>query len=159
LAINNLGATMLADQLLCRVLVVDDNRDAANSLALVLKIWGHEVWVAYDGAAGMVDALAGRPDVVLLDFTLPDVDGFDLLAALRRHLPRLAAISISARNDIDFVSQLADAGVNEHLPKPLNLIALKAFLKEPARLRRRALPPPWQPPSSVPPGFHVLAHA
>jgi two-component system, OmpR family, response regulator len=150
---------MLADQLLCRVLVVDDNRDAADSLALVLKIWGHDVWVAYDGAAAMVDALAGHPDVVLLDFTLPDVDGFDLLAALRRQLPGLAAISISARNDVDFLSQLADAGINEHLPKPLNLIALKAFLKEPARLRNRTLPPPWQPPSSVPPGLQVLAHA
>jgi DNA-binding response OmpR family regulator len=149
---------MLTDELLCRVLVVDDNHDAADSLARVLKIWGHDVWVAYDGAAGVVDALTACPDVVLLDFGLPDVDGFQLLAALRRQYPRLAVVSISARNDLDFVARLAEQVVNEHLPKPVNLIALKGLLKEPAHLRRRTVPPPWQPPSSTPPGLPVLAH-
>lgn len=148
---------MLIDRLLSRVLVVDDNQDAADSLARVLKIWGHDVWVAYDGAAGVVDALTACPDVVLLDFGLPDIDGFDLLAALRRQYPRLAVISISARNDVDFVSRLAEHNVNEHFPKPVNLIALKDLLREPARLRRRTVAPPWQPPSSTPPQLQ-LAH-
>ena len=128
---------MLTDELLCRVLIVDDNRDACDSLARVLKIWGHDVWVAYDGAAGAVDALAAAPDVVLLDFGLPDIDGFELLDAMRRQCPRLAVVSISARNDVEFVARLAGHGVNEHFPKPVNLIALKALLREPAALRRR----------------------
>jgi len=66
-----------------RVLLADDNRDAADSLALLLSIEGHEVRVAYGGAAALSLAQSFRPEVALLDIGMPDVDGYQVARALR----------------------------------------------------------------------------
>src|SRR4051794_34802596 len=69
-----------------RVLIVEDNRDAATSLALLLGLWGHEPVVALDGRAGLA-AAAERHDVILLDLGLPGLDGLEVARALRREWP------------------------------------------------------------------------
>src|SRR5262249_42358394 len=61
-----------------RVLVVDDNVDAAESLALMLRLWGHEVRTVHDGPAALQAAAAQRPDVVLLDIGMPGMDGYEV---------------------------------------------------------------------------------
>lgn len=113
-----------------RILVIDDNQDAADSLTRVLKLWGHDAWQAYDGATGLAMALVYRPSVILLDITLPDMNGLQLVDALRhrRGLEDVAVISISGHNDFDVVTELFAAGVNDHFPKPINLIALREVL-------------------------------
>ena len=67
-----------------RVLVADDNRDAADSMSLLVKMWGHEVRQTYDGAAALEMAAAYRPDVLLLDISMPKMDGCQLAKQLRR---------------------------------------------------------------------------
>ena len=114
-----------------RVLVVDDNRDAADSLAMCVRLWGHDVQVAYDGLSAFQAVSSYHPDVILLDIGLPGMDGFALASAIT-HRPAwsdILIVSVSAYNDAVFVSRLVEAGVSEHFPKPVNLMALKATLE------------------------------
>jgi CheY-like chemotaxis protein len=69
---------------LLRVLVADDNRDAADSLSMLVKTWGHDVRPAYDGAAALEISSAYQPDVLLLDIAMPKMDGCQLARQLRR---------------------------------------------------------------------------
>src|SRR5262249_51175726 len=71
-----LGAT-------CRILVVDDNRDAADSLAMMLRLMGHEIEMAHDGLEGVQAAGAQRPEVVLLDIGLPKMNGYEAARCIR----------------------------------------------------------------------------
>src|SRR5205085_1706595 len=88
-----------------RVLVVDDNRDIANSVAALLRLLGHTVLPAYDGATAL--ALAGNfnPDVAILDIVMPEMDGFEVARQLRK-LPTPKPIKIVALTALDEV-QLA----------------------------------------------------
>jgi CheY-like chemotaxis protein len=78
-----------------RVLVVDDNRDAADSLATLVTIWGHDARAVYDGATALVLAAVRPPDVILLDIGMPTMDGVRLAGLLRRQ-PRLAGTLLVA---------------------------------------------------------------
>jgi CheY-like chemotaxis protein len=66
------------------VLVVDDSRDSAESLALLVRLWGHEAVVTYDGPSALEAARARTPDVVLLDIAMPQMDGYQLARRLRQ---------------------------------------------------------------------------
>src|SRR5262249_46303880 len=78
-----------------RVLIVEDNWDAARTLQLYLKLFGHEVRVAAAGRAGLAAAQEWLPDVVLCDLGLPEIDGFGVARALR-HDPETAGIRLIA---------------------------------------------------------------
>ena len=67
-----------------RLLVVDDHPDAAEALAMLLEIAGHEVRIALDAAAALAEAERLRPEVALLDLSLPDLDGYELAKAMRQ---------------------------------------------------------------------------
>ena len=102
-----------------RVLVVDDNKDAADSLRLLLKLLGHQAEVAYDGTAALAMARRDPPDLVLCDLGLPGMDGFELARRLRAALPacpRLVAVSGYAQRE-DVERSLA-AGFDGHIAKP-----------------------------------------
>jgi CheY-like chemotaxis protein len=113
-----------------RILVVDDNRDAANSFAALLKIDGHQVEVAYSGTAALRAAQSWQPDAVLLDLGLPGMDGYEVARQLRRD-PELANVRLIA---ISGYGQEADrqrskaAGFDEHLVKPVDPGKLSAVL-------------------------------
>lgn len=66
-----------------RILIVDDNRDGANSLAMVLRMLGNQVFITYDGIAALQAAEAYRPDLVLLDIGLPRMDGHEVCRRIR----------------------------------------------------------------------------
>src|SRR5690242_17480033 len=66
------------------LLIVDDNRAAADSLCVLLRMWGYNCRVAYDGKAGLEAARAHRPDCLLLDISMPGMDGYTLASRLRR---------------------------------------------------------------------------
>src|SRR5262249_5514761 len=71
-----------------KILVVDDNRDAADSLVMLLRLWGHDVRASYDGQSGLKAACSYRPHVVLLDIGLPGLDGYAVARRLRDEFGR-----------------------------------------------------------------------
>jgi two-component system, chemotaxis family, CheB/CheR fusion protein len=105
-----------------RILVVEDNQDAAESLRMLLELDGHEVMLAYNGPAGIHAATVYHPDVVLCDIGLPGLDGYGVVHALR-HNPETAPIRIIA---VTAYSQDSDrrrsreAGFDLHLTKPFD---------------------------------------
>jgi signal transduction histidine kinase/ActR/RegA family two-component response regulator len=115
-----------------RVLVVDDNVSSAQSLAMVLKLEGYDVQVAHDGAVVIEAARRFRPEVVLMDIGLPNVDGYQLAARLRREqdlgagIALLVAVTGYAEDEARRRSR--EAGFDHHLVKPIDPDALLALL-------------------------------
>jgi signal transduction histidine kinase/CheY-like chemotaxis protein len=113
-----------------RILIVDDNADAAESLALLLEQLGHATSVVLESPAAVAAALAFAPDLVVLDLGMPQLNGFDLARALRAqpalHAVRLAALS-GWGTDEDRVRS-RDAGIDHHLTKPVTLEQVTALL-------------------------------
>jgi signal transduction histidine kinase/ActR/RegA family two-component response regulator len=124
-----------------RVLVVDDNVDAAQSLAVLLNLWGHEVCTAHDGTTALQAAQTWRPEVVLLDIGLPGMDGHEVARRLRDLLgpdrPLLIALTGHAREDDRRRSQ--DAGFDRHLVKPVDPEILEVLLAQSEWLGRETI--------------------
>jgi DNA-binding response OmpR family regulator len=113
-------------------LVVDDNRDAADSLALLLGFDGHDVRVAYTGRQALEVAHEFLPDVAILDLGLPDLSGYDVARQLRRE-PALAGvrlIALSGWGQGEHQQQARAAGFDHHLIKPADPDELLALLAE-----------------------------
>jgi CheY-like chemotaxis protein len=124
-----------ADRTALRVLVVDDNRDSADSLAVLLEMKGHEARVAYDGESALATAKIYLPQLVLTDLAMPNVDGFGLLRELRSNpmlsLTRIVAMSGFGQSS-DREQSLA-AGFDAHLVKPLEMSVLNELLESVSR--------------------------
>jgi CheY-like chemotaxis protein len=118
-----------------RVLIVEDNHDAADSLATVLRAWGHEVRVAYDGLEALCAIETFSPDVVLADIGLPGLDGFGLAEKLRRKPETKNAVLIAVTAYSDPVSRrrARAAGMKKHFVKPVDLGQMQQTLAECAR--------------------------
>lgn len=114
----------------CRILIVDDNRDAANSLAMLLEIKGAEVEVTYDGASAL-EALERKPsDIVILDIGMPGMDGHEVARRIRAR-PEYRQISLIAMTGLGEESdrnRSLKAGFDRHLVKPISFDALDAIL-------------------------------
>jgi CheY-like chemotaxis protein len=113
-----------------KFLVVDDNRDAADSLAMLLQLRGAEVQVAYDGPAALDAARASRPDIVLLDLGMPVMDGFEIAARIRadRELEGVLLVALTGWGQPEHQRATAEAGFDRHLVKPVDLGELGALL-------------------------------
>lgn len=103
-----------------RVLVVDDNRDAADSLAQLVEMFGHSAEVAYDGASAIVKAQAVSPDVVLCDLGLPGMSGYEVARALRAERKDIRLIAVSGYARPEDLSKATEAGFDSHIAKPPN---------------------------------------
>ena len=113
-----------------RILVVDDNEDAADSLGMVLGLDGHEVIAAYTGDQALERAQAFRPDVVLLDIGLPGVDGYEVARRIRACIDLKAVCLVAVTGygqDADKV-RARNAGFAHHLVKPVEFSALQRIL-------------------------------
>jgi CheY-like chemotaxis protein len=97
-----------------RVLVVDDNRAVADMFARVLRSWGYEPLVAYDGLSALEAARARRPDAILLDVHLPDINGHEVARRIRRLPGAEKVLVLTMSGD----APAAAAGVDLHLMKP-----------------------------------------
>jgi len=118
-----------------RVLVVDDNRDAADALALLLQHNGHETFVAYDGAEAFAAADQYRPDVMLLDIGLPGMNGHDVCRQMRQQPwgKRIRMIALTGWGQEDDRQKSREAGFDGHLVKPVEIAAvLQQFQRAPA---------------------------
>jgi CheY-like chemotaxis protein len=111
-----------------RILIVDDNEDAASLLAQVLERLGHEVMVANDSQLALERAAAFAPEVALLDIGLPGLDGHEVGARLRQQLPALRLIAISGYGDPASRARSLAAGFEAHLVKPIRREELTALL-------------------------------
>ncbi|HEX3773924.1 MAG TPA: response regulator [Polyangiaceae bacterium] len=113
-----------------RVLVVDDNHDSAELIALVVAREGHEVRVAHDPHAAIPAAVQFRPDIAFLDIGLPEMDGYELLVALRAK-PELKGCRFIAVTGYEELAANPGAGFDGHLVKPIDLGALISMLPGP----------------------------
>jgi CheY-like chemotaxis protein/two-component sensor histidine kinase len=121
----------------CRILVVDDNRDAADTLALLAAAWGAEVRVAYDGARALEVVPAFNPDVVLLDLGMPGMDGYEVARRVRR-LPDgrdIQLIAVTGWGEEKNRQLTRDAGFDHHLVKPVAFSILRELLASVAQKR------------------------
>ncbi|HEY0791253.1 MAG TPA: GAF domain-containing protein [Chthoniobacterales bacterium] len=120
-----------------RILVVDDNRDSATTLAKLLRRRGHEIAMAFDGEEAVAVAAGFRPEVVLLDIGLPKLNGYE---AGRRILLQAAPegptlIALTGWGQEEDRHRALEAGFSHHLVKPVNLEVLDALLASPVRAR------------------------
>jgi PAS domain S-box-containing protein len=113
-----------------RILVIDDNRDAAETLAKLLRLIGHEVRTAHDGLLGLATARSYCPEVVLLDIGLPGMDGLEVARRLRSEpgMKDALLVAISGYGQEADLLRSLEAGFNHHLVKPVNFDALQTIL-------------------------------
>lgn len=109
-----------------RILVVDDNVDGADSLAVLLRLGGHEVSLAHDGPAALEMAQAFRPEVILLDIGLPGMDGFEVAKRLRTRevTQNTVLVAVTGYGRDEDRNRSRDAGFDHHLVKPVSFDAL-----------------------------------
>jgi PAS domain S-box-containing protein len=113
-----------------RILVVDDNRDSADSLAMLLRLVGHDVRTAHDGRQALIVAATYRPDLVLLDIGLPGMVGFTVARQLRSQpeLAEVVLVALTGYGSDEDRRQTQEAGFNHHMVKPVNFDALQELL-------------------------------
>jgi CheY-like chemotaxis protein len=126
-----------------RVLVVDDNRDAADSLSIVVNLWGDTTQVAYDGAAALEMTSVYQPHVLLLDLTMPKMDGCELARQLRQQtaFADTLLIAITGWTDLSHRLLCDKAGFDHYLLKPIDLSRLEMLLRQ-ERVRLAECVPP-----------------
>ena len=109
------------------VLVVDDNRAAADSLCRLLRLWGYDCRAAYDGEAGLRAASDYRPDCMFLDIAMPGLDGYTLARTVRAQpgMERAKLIALTAYSDEEYVRCSCEAGFDLHLVKPTDPLEIK----------------------------------
>lgn len=104
-----------------RILIVDDSRDNADSMAMLLGLDGHETWTANDGNEAVARATELAPDIMLLDIGLPGMSGYEVCQAVRK-LPTgsgILIIALSGWGQAADKQRALDSGFDEHLTKPV----------------------------------------
>jgi CheY-like chemotaxis protein len=115
-----------------RILVVDDNVDAAEMLSMLLELDGHEVCAVHDGKAALTAAQTHRPDVILLDIGLPELNGYEVAKWLRSHeaFRRTVVIAMTGFGQERDCQQSLESGCDAHLTKPVAPQVLRDFLRD-----------------------------
>jgi PAS domain S-box-containing protein len=115
-----------------RILVVDDNRDSAESLAMLLRLLGHDARMVHEGHQALCVAEELRPELVLLDIGLPGIDGYEVARRLRAEPWGRAAtlIALTGYGGDDVRERTESAGFNRHLVKPLDIDVLRRLISE-----------------------------
>jgi CheY-like chemotaxis protein len=118
-----------------RILVVEDSPDGADTLAMLLRVNGHEVRTAVDGPTALEAVGAFQPEIILLDIGLPGMSGYEVAAQLRQ-LPGTASallIALTGYGQQRDRDRSREAGFDQHLTKPVDHQALLRLLRSPAR--------------------------
>ncbi len=115
-----------------RVLVVEDNVDAAESLATLLRVWGHDVQVVHDGLQALDAARGRRPEVVLLDIGLPGLDGYQVARRLREDigLDNALLVAMTGYGQPEDRRRSREAGIHHHFVKPVEPFVLRNLLAD-----------------------------
>jgi CheY-like chemotaxis protein len=114
----------------CKVLVVDDNVDSVDSLAMLLRMMGHEVETEGDGASGLERANAFQPHVAILDIGLPKVNGYELAKQIRQQpwSKNLVLVALTGWGQEQHRRRSEESGFNHHLTKPVEFDVLQDIL-------------------------------
>lgn len=125
-----------------RIVLVEDNHDAAESFQVLLELIGHSVSVAHDGATAIDTARSSPPDVMIIDIGLPGMDGYEVARAVRAEpgLEHVVLVALTGRSEDEDRRRALAAGFDHHLVKPVNpdvLIALVAEQPAAAKTRMR----------------------
>jgi CheY-like chemotaxis protein len=114
-----------------QVLIVEDNPDGADSLAMFLRLSGFDVRVAYSGEEGITAAIAHPPDAVLCDINMPGVDGFAVARRLREELPEPPLlVAVTARQEHELLGPAGQAGFDHYFVKPADPVEIGGLLSE-----------------------------
>jgi PAS domain S-box-containing protein len=113
-----------------RVLVVDDNEDAAETMAILFQFWGHEVRTAYDGPSALSLAAEYRPEIVLLDIGLPGISGYEVAQQLRKMpgLETVTIVAVTGYGQEEDRRRALEAGFNSYLVKPVEPAELQSLI-------------------------------
>lgn len=132
-----------------KIMIVDDNRDAANSLGILLRLQGHSIEIANDGPTAIAKAMEFIPDVIFLDIGMPGMDGYEVARRLRQSagLERIVIVALTGWGQEQDRRRSADAGFNQHLVKPPETTTLEKLLSSVSSL----LNPTQTNPSPQPP--------
>lgn len=124
-----------------RVLVVDDNKDSAQTLGMMLKIMGNDVRTAHDGLEAIEQAADYRPHVILLDLGMPKLNGYDVCRRIREQDwgSDMMIIALTGWGQAEDRQRTKEAGFDHHLVKPVDVAKLNELL-ESSKLRRRSVP-------------------
>jgi CheY-like chemotaxis protein len=114
----------------CRIMVVDDNQDSADSLAMLLRMLGHEVATAHDGERALAVAGEFRPDVAILDIGLPKLNGYELAQQIREQpwAKNVVLVALTGWGQEQHRRRSAESGFNHHLTKPVEFDHLQQIL-------------------------------
>jgi signal transduction histidine kinase/ActR/RegA family two-component response regulator len=117
---------------LARILIADDNRDAADSLALLLEIAGHEVTVVYSGRQALETYRRLKPEAVILDIGMPDITGYEVARSIRAETAddKLLLMAITGWGQPDDLAKTRAAGFDRHLTKPVAIEEVQRALNE-----------------------------
>jgi signal transduction histidine kinase/ActR/RegA family two-component response regulator len=116
-----------------RILLIEDNADARESLRMVLESAGHELFEAADGELGVERALALRPQLALVDIGLPGIDGFEVAARIRAADPSMLLVALTGYGRDDDIAASRAAGFDAHVVKPVSVVELSALIEELSR--------------------------
>lgn len=114
-----------------RVLVADDNKDAAESLVALLELEGHEVYAVADGEAALREFNERKPDVVVLDISMPGLDGYELASLIRSGSSTALLIAMTGWGDQAHKRRAIDAGFDHHFTKPVDIDMLVQTIATP----------------------------
>jgi PAS domain S-box-containing protein len=114
-----------------RILVVDDNRDAADSVATLLELDGHQVKAVYTGDGALTDVGIFKPDLVLLDIGLPGMSGYEIVHRIKTAHPMISVVALSGYGSSEDKQRAAVAGFDAHLVKPVAFEDLLAIVNRP----------------------------
>jgi CheY-like chemotaxis protein len=118
--------------LIRRVLIIDDNADAAELLVLILVVLGHDACMATDAASGIELAKTFKPEVIFLDIGMPKMNGFDAAIELRKlsELKRTHIIALTGWNDAATKSRVFASGFDRHMTKPAHIQDIEQILQD-----------------------------
>src|SRR5436309_1102096 len=122
-----------------RILIIEDNDDARETLRNLLHLLGHEVHEACDGDSGVDEARRLRPDVALIDIGLPGIDGYEVARRVRADVPRARLVAVTGYGQPDDLQRAWAAGFDVHLVKPVDPQQLQQVLAAGARRRPRSM--------------------
>ena len=127
----------MTDQPQARILIIEDERNMVTGLQFNLEARGYKVSAAYDGEEGYLKALEQHPDLIILDLMLPKCDGYEVCRRLKKEVPDIPIVMLTARSQESEVVLGLELGADDYVTKPFSVLELMARIK---MVLRRAAP-------------------